>query len=351
MRIDINFDSYLELEKISDGSFAPLNGFMTEEDFYSVCDNMRLSNGLLFPLPVVLPITKIEYKKIKLNEKVSLFHNEKLVGEILSKSVFKPNLNNCIKLLFGTNDKNHPGIQNFISMKPYFLGGPVNNFYNFKHKYSKFYISPKKNIQLIKKKGIKSIAGFQTRNVPHRAHEYILLSALKIVEGLFIQPLIGKKKIGDFRPEIVIDSYDYLIEKVYNNNNIILGSLTTYMRYAGPREAVFHALIRKNFGCTHFLVGRDHAGVGNYYGLYEAQKLCEDFEKELKIKIIKVRGPFYCNKCKKITTDKYCNELKYRKEISGSNIRKALLNNLNISDIFMRKEIVNLIRRQDIFID
>ena len=123
------------------------------------------------------------------------------------------------------------------------------------------------------------------------------------------------------------------------------------MRYSGPREAVFHALVRKNYGCTHFLVGRDHAGVGNYYGEYDAQNLCLKFENELGIKIIKVRGPFYCKKCKKITTDKVCKDLESKVEVSGTKIRKALLNNLDIEDIFMRKEIVNLIRKEEIFIN
>ena len=146
-------------------------------------------------------------------------------------------------------------------------------------------------------------------------------------------------------------SYNVLIKKFLPENKIILGALTTSMRYAGPREAIFHALIRRNYGCTHFLVGRDHAGVGDYYGEYEAQNLCKKYEKELKIKIVKIRGPFYCDKCKKITTDDICKDLKYKIPISGTAIRDALINNIPISDKFMRPEIINSIKGKEIFIN
>ena len=350
MILNIDFDSYLELEKISNGSFLPLKGFMVAEDFFSVCKNMRLKNGKLFPLPVILPISKINADKVKFNEELLLYYNNKKVGSILPQSIFEPDLKKYIKLLFGTNDINHPGYKMIKNMGPLFLGGPIKSFYEIKNKYTSFTLTPRQCIAEIKKRGLKTVAGFQTRNVPHKAHEYILLSTLKKVDGLFVQPLIGKKKRGDFLPEAVIKSYQYLIDKVYKKNNIILGSLTTYMRYAGPREGVFHALIRKNYGCTHFLVGRDHAGVGDYYGLYDAQNLCLKYEKELGIKIIKVRGPFYCKKCLKITNDLLCRHKKSRIEVSGTKIRNSLLKNLYIEDIFMRKEIVDLIRKNNIFI-
>ncbi len=351
MIVNINFDSYLELEKISNGSFSPLKGFIEEEDFYTICYKMRLNNGNLFPIPILLPLSEGSEKKIKLNTEVFLFFEGRKVGSLLVKSIFKINFDDHIKDLFSTVDKNHPGFKLLKEMGELFVGGPVNSFFPIQYKYSKYSISPincKKKIQDL---GLKTLAGFQTRNVPHKAHEYIILNALKEVDGLLIHPLIGKKKKGDFTPDAVIKSYEYLQNEVYINKKIILGALTTYMRYSGPREAVFHALVRKNYGCTHFLVGRDHAGVGNYYGEYDAQNLCLKFENELGIKIIKVRGPFYCKKCKKITTDKVCKDLESKVEVSGTKIRKALLNNLDIEDIFMRKEIVNLIRKEEIFIN
>ena len=351
MNIDISFDSYLELEKISNGSFHPLQGFMTEEDFISVCNKMRLQNGKLFPLPVILPLLESHIDKIKIGQEITLQYQYQKVGSLIAEDIFKPDFLKFKKKLFGTEDNNHPGYIMLKKMGKYFIGGRVNSFFEIKHRYSKYTISPKDCITKINDLGFKTVAAFQTRNVPHRAHEYILLDALNEVDGLFIHPLIGKKKIGDFLPDAVMESYKYLIDNIYPKEKIILGALTTYMRYAGPREAIFHALIRRNFGCTHFLVGRDHAGVGKYYGEYEAQNLCIKLEKEINIKIIKVRGPFYCKYCKKITTDKNCIHPESRIEVSGTKIRKALIDNLNIKDIFMRKQIVSLLKNRKVFID
>ena len=350
MNLRIDFDIYLELEKICNGTFKPLNGFILEEDFYSISKNMRLDNGELFPIPVLLPITKELFNNLKTNCEIKLFYNKKKVGSILVKSIFQVDLSKHKKNLFGTNDIKHPGYQLLKKMGNYFAGGPINSFFPADYKYSNYSISPNECKRKIKKFGLKSVAGFQTRNVPHRAHEYIIFNALKEVDGVLVHPLVGRKKKGDFVPAAVIKSYEYLIKEVYVKNKIILAALTTYMRYAGPREAVFHALIRKNFGCTHFLVGRDHAGVGDYYGLYDAQKLCLKFEAELNIKIIKVRGPFYCSNCKKITNDKFCKDIKSKVEVSGTKIRNALLNKKKIDDIFMRKEIVTLLKNEKIFI-
>lgn len=350
MIININFDSYLELEKIADQVFYPLDGFMTKEDFKSVVKNMRLNNGNIFPLPVLLPIEPNKKNNINLNEKIFLNFKSNIVGEILVKSIFELDFNKYLKPLFGTEDKEHPGFKMLVKAGNCFIGGPVKLIKKVSYKYSEYSFTPKDIQKKIKNMKLKSVAGFQTRNVPHKAHEHILHVALKEVEGLFIHPLIGKKKVGDFIPEAVLSSYELLIKSHLPKDRVMLGALTTSMRYAGPREAVFHAIIRRNFGCTHFLVGRDHAGVGNYYGEYEAQKLCLKLEKELKIKIIKVRGPFYCKYCKKITTDNICQKLDYKVEVSGTRIRNDLINNKRINSRFMRSDIVKLIRKSDIFI-
>ena len=350
MIIKINFDSYLELEKIANGTFYPLKGFMNEEDFHSVVKSMRLFNGKIFPVPVLLPISKILIKNLKKSQEIDLVFNKKKVGSLVIESIFKLNVKKYIKNLYGTEDYNHPGYKILLNFGNTFIGGRVNSFFQINHKYSSLALDPKKIKGLKKKFNLKTLAGFQTRNVPHRAHEYIIMDALKEVDGVFINPLIGRKKKGDFAPEAIIKSFNYLINNEYPKNKFILGALTTYMRYAGPREALFHALIRKNYGCTHFLVGRDHAGVGNYYGLYEAQELCSKYETEIGLKIIKVRGPFYCNFCNKITNDKYCKHKANQVEVSGTKIREALLNNYEIEDIFMRKEIVQLIKKEKIFI-
>ena len=186
--------------------------------------------------------------------------------------------------LFGTKDTEHPGYKILLRSGKYFIGGPTRLKKKIKYKYSEYSLSPEKVKEKIKKFQLKTVAGFQTRNVPHKAHEYILNFALKNTDGLLIHPLIGKKKRGDFLPHIVLKSFELLINLYLPKKRVLLGALTTFMRYAGPREALFHAIIRRNFGCTHFLVGRDHAGVADYYGDYEAQNLCIKYEKELDIK-------------------------------------------------------------------
>ncbi len=351
MKLKINFDSYLELEKIGIGAFNPLDGFMTENDYHSVVNHMRLSNGNIFPLPVILPVPSSLIGNIKKREKIHLYFKDTEVGTIIAESIFRPDFKKNIKSIFGTNDENHPGYKMLLSSGKYFVGGPIKFIKRVENRYTSFEKTPEEIKKRIKELELKCVAGFQTRNVPHKAHEHILHLALQEVDGLFIQPLIGKKKRGDFLPEAVMSSYNLLLEKFFPQNKIILGVLTTSMRYAGPREAVFHALIRKNYGCTHFLVGRDHAGVGEYYGEYEAQNLCVKFENELKIKIIKIRGPFYCGKCKKITTDNICKSLKDKIPVSGTNIRNSLKNNIPISEKFMRPEIVDLIKGKEIFIN
>jgi len=351
MKLNINLDSYLELEKIAIGAFKPLSGFMTESDFYSVINNMRLSNGKIFPLPVILPIASSLVKEIKQCKQIRLYFKNIEVATMIPESIFRPNFKKNIKLIFGTNDENHPGYKMLLSSGKYFVGGPIKFIKKVENRYTSYEKTPLEVKKRIKELRLKNIAGFQTRNVPHKAHEHILHLALQEVGALFIQPLIGKKKKGDFLPEAVMTSYNLLIKKFLPQNKIILGALTTSMRYAGPREAVFHALIRRNYGCTHFLVGRDHAGVGDYYGEYEAQNLCEKFEKELKIKIIKIRGPFYCGKCKKITTDDICKHLKDKILISGTDIRNSLKNNTPINEKFMRPEIINSIKGKEIFIN
>ena len=350
MTIDINFDTYLDLEKIADKVFYPLTGFMTEKDFKSVVKSMRLESGQLFPLPVLLPVSLNKKNSLALNIKEKLRYKNVIVAEIYINSIYTINFSNHLKQLFSTKDNKHPGYKMLLKSGKYFVGGPIKFIQRVKYNYSNYALTPEIVKKKIKELRLKTVAGFQTRNVPHKAHEYILTDALKKVDGLFIHPLIGKKKQGDFLPKAVLKSYELLIKSHLSKSKIILGALTTSMRYAGPREAVFHAIIRRNFGCTHFIVGRDHAGVGSYYKEYDAQNLCIKLENELKIKIIKARGPFYCKYCNQITTDNICKKLENKIEVSGTNIRKALKENKKISTRFMRPDIVKLIKKSAIFI-
>lgn len=352
--IDIDFFSYLELEKLGLGIFSPLEGFMGEEDFYSVADNMRLVDGTLFPLPIILPVGENHLTKVKKSSELSLIYKGIEVASIFPNSVFKPNFEKVLPQIFATNDKKHPGYRMLKATGEFFVGGPIKFKKRVLNNLSEYEVTPIDVKTKIKENKIKTIAGFQTRNIPHKAHEYIQRLALEKVESLFIQPLIGRKRSGDFTPEAIMKSYKELKENFLPKNKIILGALTTSMRYAGPREAVFHALIRKNYGCTHFIVGRDHAGVSGYYGNYDAQNLCVELEDDLKIKIMKMRGPFYCNKCDGVVTDNICNHYNDRPnptfEISGTKIRSMLLGKEKISKKYIRTEIVTALSGMEIFI-
>lgn len=349
--MQISFESYLELEKIGHKAFSPLNGFMGEEEYNSVVKTMRLPTGKIFPIPILLPLNKNLKEKNILDKNIPLYFNKKKVGIIYVKNIFRPNFQANIHSLFGTNDTKHPGYQMLRSQGKLFIGGPIKLFKNSENIYNSIDLTP---LQVKERKNIlnlKSLSGFQTRNVPHKAHEYIINHALNYTDGVLIHPLIGKKKIGDFTPSAVVESYKLLIRNFLPKNKFILSALTTSMRYAGPREALFHALIRKNYGCTHFIVGRDHAGVSNYYEEYEAQDLCVKFEKELDINIIRMRGPFFCKVCNLITTDLHCNHLNQRIPISGTKIRNDIKNNMPINSNFMRHEIIERIKLNKIFID
>ena len=352
-KININYNQFLELKNILDGTFFPLKGFMTEDEFLSVVATMRLLNKKVFPLPVLLPISLEEYNSIKHKDIINLIYKKENVGSIEVKDIFEINLKKFLPKIFGTSDFSHPGMQIYLNSSNKFLGGRVFNSKAAKN-IKTYKGSPDEIKKIIKEKKFKTIAGFQTRNIPHKAHEYLQKLALEIVDGLLIHPVTGKKKEGDFTNNIVLSSYRYIINNYYPKNRVLLSPLNTFMRYAGPREAVFHAIIRRNFGCTHFIVGRDHAGVGSFYKEYEAQNLCLKLEKEINIKILAFKGPYYCKKCKTIVTEKCCqhtNISKYKVEISGTMVRNFLKDNRKVNEDLIRKDLIDLIKRKSIFIE
>jgi len=245
-------------------------------------------------------------------------------------------------LLFKTKSHKHPGVLKEMMRSPYRIGGRI-ALLKRRPRVAE-YLSPADTKQIFQKKGWKRIVGFQTRNPIHKAHEYLQRVSLEFVDGLFIQPLVGWKKKGDFSNEAVISSYKYMIKNIYPSNRVLLGVLDTPMRYAGPREAVFHAIIRRNYGCTHFIIGRDHAGVGNFYGKYEAHRLIKQLD-NLGIRIFTLHEPYYCKKCGFTVSRNNCRHINSRDSISGTKIRKFILNNKTIPIEYMRKEISMLLIR------
>ena len=352
--INLNFYQYNELEKICWKSFFPVQSFMSSKDLKSVINNYYLRDGNFFPLPIFLDINDETKKRIKNKDKVDLFFKNKKVGSILIDDIYKIDKQIYCSKIFGTNSMRHPGVNFFINSNEWFVGGKVSlsNFLLKDKEISE--LRPNEVKQIFKKKKWKTIVGFQTRNIPHRAHEYLHRVALEFVDGLYINPFVGWKKKGDYTPKAISKGYNHYVRKFINSNRVFLNLSRMNMRYAGPRESLFHALIRRNYGCTHFIIGRDHAGVGNFYQKYDAHNLASKFEGEIGIKIMKLCGPFYCKICDGIVTEKTCNHKKSKSnifEISGTYIRNILLKKGKIDNRFIRKEILKSLDKTQIFIE
>lgn len=346
---------YQELEKIALGAFAPLTGFMNEDEFQSVVHDMRLPDGNVFPLPVVLDLKKTDADRIKGQDRVILTFEGTEVGELRPVSFFSCDKPDVARHVFGTDDPDHPGVAHFLAMGEIMVGGAVHLIKRVELDTDAYELTPEETRRIFRDRGWGSVVGFQTRNVPHRAHEYLQRVALENCDGIFIQPLVGRKKQGDYTPRAIMTGYRALIEQFYPTDRVVLGILTTSMRYAGPREAVFHAIIRRNYGCTHFIVGRDHAGVGDYYGKYEAHDLTRRFDGELGIEILRMNGPFHCALCDGLVTDRTCPHERKRPEIvthiSGTDIRAMLVGGRKPDPHVMRPEVIASLEGTPLFIE
>lgn len=344
MKININEETLQDIINIHTGLFYPLKGFMDSKDYRSVVDNMRLANGSVFTIPITFDIH--EFTK---DDFIEIYFNKEKIAILEVEDIYKVKSED-IEKVFKTNDIKHPGVRKEINRGKYRVGGEVKLLKD-GYKYLKNSLDPEKTKKYFKEKGWKTIAGFQTRNVPHRAHEYLHRLALEFCDGLFINPLVGWKKDGDFSEEAVNRGYKALINTYYKNLNVYYDVLKTPMRYAGPREAIFHAVIRKNLGCTHFIIGRDHAGVGNYYGKYEAQQLAKSLQKDLDIEILMFKEPFYCKICKQIVSENCCGH-KEIIPISGTKVRNMLSKGIVPPEELMRPEVANAVisLKENIFI-
>lgn len=353
--IIINRRQYLELEKVAFGAFAPLSGFIKENEFASVVKKMRLPDGEPFPLPVVLDLTGEQIQEARGASSLSLVFEGIEVGEVVPESIFTCDKEAVAEQVFGTRDARHPGVAQFLTMGDFFVGGPVRLNQRVSFEFSAHELTPDETRAYFAKMGWRTVVGFQTRNVPHRAHEYLLRLALEQADGLFIQPLVGCRKRGDYTPKAILTAYRAMIDGFLPRNRVLLGVLSTAMRYAGPREAVFHAVIRRNYGCTHFIVGRDHAGVRNYYGKYDAHKLTRQFDGALGIQILRFFEPFHCQLCGGIVTERTCPHVETMpqatKQISGTEVRSTLLNGEPCVPELIRPEILESIRDLPLFIN
>ncbi|MFQ6118704.1 MAG: sulfate adenylyltransferase, partial [Methanosarcinales archaeon] len=319
--LPINFETYIELENIAIGTFSPLNGYICSQDFDSILENNRLANDLPWTIPIVLDVgEKIAKRYEERNPIVLTFENE-IVGILNLEEKYEYNKKQWAEKVFGTTDSKHPGVKEVFSRHEILLGGPITLLKRPAVSFSRYHLTPKESRILFKAKGWRTVVGFQTRNAPHIGHEYVQKTALTFVDGIFINPVIGKKKQGDFKDEVILESYQALIDHYYLKERAVLVTLLTEMRYAGPKEAIFHAIMRKNYGCSHFIVGRDHAGVGSYYPPFAAQDIFEGFP-DLGIAPLFFRSFSYCKKCKSVVNEKTCpHPSEHHINFSGTKIR------------------------------
>ena len=347
--------SELELRKIAIGAYAPLTGFMTEDQLSSVVESMRLPDGQIFPLPVVLEVPGPD--DVAPGDSVALTRDGSAIGEIEVRSVFHVDLEETSQRLFGTRDTAHPGARAWQSGSGWFAGGPAQLRSDSVAAVSERWPEPTPTEMraLFAERGWKTVVAFNTRNIPHRAHEYLHRQALEMADGLLVHPIVGPRKRGDYTTEAILTAYRAYIDRFLPSGRVVLAPLAIPMRYAGPREAVFHALIRRNYGCSHLIVGRDHAGVGKWYGLYEAQSLAQKLAPELGIQIVAAAGPFFCRICDEIVTDRTCPHPETApeavSEVSGSAIRAVLTGNGAPHPEFIRPEVVASLAGMDPFIE
>jgi sulfate adenylyltransferase len=345
---EVSPDIRNDAENIATGVFSPLTGFVGQKDFQNVLKEGRLSNGVPWTIPIVLDMEKQIAKQMQDLGDVILSSEGQEFCLLHVHEIYEYNKQDMAQGVYGTTDRDHPGVSRLFKMKEFLVGGEVEVFQMKEgDEIQKFRMNPSDTRSEISKRGWKSVVGFQTRNVPHVAHETLQKAALNIYDGLFLNPLIGKKKIGDFTDDLIIRAYESLINNYFPKNRVLFSTIHTSMRYAGPREAIHHAIMRKNFGCTHFIVGRDHAGVGNYYPPFAAQEI---FQKYPDLGIIPVIFPafYFCKKCMSFANEKTCPHGKESiEELSGTMMRKMVNTGKIPEKHLMRPEIADLILKSE----
>ena len=344
-KFEINTDISEDILNISHGVFSPLEGFLCNNDLENVLNEKRLEDDTPWAIPILLDFDK---QDIKEGDAVLLTNRESGVFALLDiDEIYTYDKKRLAQAIYHTKDTNHPGVANAYNMKQLLLGGKITLLDSKIREFDEYNLSPKETRFLFKEKGWKEVVAFQTRNPPHIGHEYVQKAALTFVDGIFINPIIGKKKIGDFRDEVILASYETLMKHYYLKERAVMSILRTSMKYAGPREAIHHAIMRKNFGCSHFIIGRDHAGVGDYYGPYDAHEIFSEFP-DLGIIPVFFRSFSRCIKCGSVVNDKICpHDKKYHINFSGKKIRELLRNGEIPSEDMMRKEVAETILKFD----
>jgi sulfate adenylyltransferase len=332
------------------GAYTPLDGFMGEADWRGCCEHMQLADGLFWPIPITLSCTQDLGDTIDIGEDVALVDGEtgETLGVLTVEEKYSIDRDFECSRVFRTTDNAHPGVAKVMSQGPVNLGGPVRALSegHFPETYAGLYYRPAETRAMFKERGWSNVAAFQTRNPMHRSHEYLAKIAIEICDGLLIHQVLGALKPGDIPAEVRVEAIDALTKNYFVPGTALQAGYPIEMRYAGPREALLHAVFRQNFGCSHLVVGRDHAGVGDYYGPYDAHQIFDTLpEGSIKTQPLKIDITFYCYKCNGMATGKTCpHTAADRLAISGTRLREMFANNESVPPEFSRPEVVTVLR-------
>jgi sulfate adenylyltransferase len=347
-KLVVNERELSDLEMLAVGALSPLTGFVSEREYRSILDTMHLTNGLPWTIPVTLSANEDDVKRIGRSEAVALTPADGAPPLALLElsEAYKRDRSAEAQSVFGTEDLEHPGVRALHDAGDYCLAGTVRVIELPPHDdFVEYRLTPAQTRAEFARRGWKTVVGFQTRNPIHRAHEYIQKCALEIVDGLLVHPLVGATKGDDVPADVRMRCYEGLFAGYYPNDRAMVSVFPAAMRYAGPKEAIWHAIARKNYGCTHFIIGRDHAGVGSYYGTYDAQKIFDEFEPgELGITPLRFEHSFYCLRCEGMASPKTCpHDDEDRVILSGTKVREMLRNGERPPQEFSRPEVADIL--------
>jgi sulfate adenylyltransferase len=339
-----------DLVMLGIGAFTPLDGFMNRHDWLGVCRSMTLSTGTFWPIPITVSATEEDAGRVALGDEVALIDSEsgELMGTMRVEEKYSIDKEYECRQVFRTTDEKHPGVAKVMAQPPVNLAGPVRvlSEASFPDRYAGIYMRPAETRALFEAKGWKTVAAFQTRNPMHRAHEYLAKVAVETCDGLLIHQLLGKLKPGDIPAEVRVRAINSLVERYFKADTVIQAGYPLEMRYAGPREALLHAVFRQNYGCSHLIVGRDHAGVGDYYGPFDAHRIFDEIPADaLELRPLKMDATFFCSACQGMASGRTCpHGENQRLSISGTQLRQMLSSGQEINPHFSRPEVLEILR-------
>jgi sulfate adenylyltransferase len=326
-QVEVGSRQLADLEMLAIGAYSPLNGFMNRGDYLGSVDGMHLSNGLPWSVPITLPVGSRQAESLREGMQIALVNTHGALQAVMTiEEKFGYDKEHEASKVYRTTEEAHPGVKVLYQQGDVLLGGPVRVVALQNQAFAQYRFTPTQSRQQFVERGWKRVVGFQTRNPVHRAHEYIQKCAMETVDGLYLHPLVGDTKGDDIPADVRMRCYEVLLENYYPANRVILGVLPAAMRYAGPREAIFHALMRKNYGCSHFIVGRDHAGVGSYYGTYDAHHIFAEFDAaKIGITPMFFDHTFFCRSCDSMASSKTCpHGSEHHVTLSGTKVRQLL---------------------------